>query len=180
MKTSNDLTNSLDQLPVEATRRADESEATVRNALNRDIKNPLTSIIHWRQAQTLRQSHIEEIKMGLEYRLQALQMALDTRLQSMEEACNHMLINNKTQLRQKRSVFFAQKLAELSREMEQITDEYIQHLDQRLNRLESIHNERLRAREEQRLQRSFDHFMDTLDKLEDSFTHIVEEGVNRH
>ena len=179
MKTSTDLTSNFDQLPVETTRRVDESETAVRNALERDNRNPVAGIIHWRETQTLRQARVREIRQGLEYRLQALQMALDTRLQSMEEACNHVLLTSKTQLRQQRSVFFAEKLAELSLEMEQIADKYIQHLDSRLEQLESIRDERLRNRKERLLERSFNHFMDTLDKLEDSFTHIVEEGVNR-
>lgn len=179
MKTPNDLTSNLDKLPVETTRRVDESEAAVRNALDRDNNNPVTGIIHWRETQTLRQARAREIKQGLEYRRQALQMALDTRLQSMEEACNHVLLTSKTQLRQQRNVFFAEKLTELSREMEQITDNYIQHLDERLEQLESIRDERLRSRKEKQLERGFNQFMDALDKLEDSFTHIVEEGVNR-
>ena len=179
MTDQQDIAHEVDQLPMETAHRVNESETTIRNAMERHNNSALTNLLHWREGRTMRLAAIEEIRQGLDYRKQALQLALDTRLQSMEEACNHVLLTSKTQLRQQRNLFFAQKLSELNNEMDRITSEFIDTLDEQIARLDRIRHERMRKREQQRLERTFDHFMGTLERLEKSFIHIIEEGVGR-
>ncbi len=162
------------KLPVESDRRASENEMVVRKTL----ENHLTmKIFDWRKWQRVRNYALEEIEQGLTHHVEALKMSLQARLQALREGCNHELITSKAELRQKRSLFFAAKLEELTRQIDAVSDEYIARIDQRLKQLEKIENKTLRELEEKRVRDSLEGFMSTLKKLVNDFNHIIDEGV---
>lgn len=139
-----------------------------------------SSFLMSRQRRKLvQESILVELKQGFEYRQQALRMTLDTRLQAMEEHCNHVLVTGKAQYRRERNSFFVNQLVELQRQMDELADKFNHAVDERLNRLESYQNEHLKHREQERLEKSIDDFMDTVDALMENFKSIFNNQVNR-
>lgn len=122
---------------------------------------------------------VAELCQGFEYRQQALRMALDTRLQAMEEHCNHILITGKAQYRRERNSFFANQLVELQQQMDLLAECFNRDVDQRLQRINSYQSSHLQRREQERLEKSIDDFMDTLDALMDDFKTIFHTQVSR-
>lgn len=168
----------LETLPVEATRRGQDCELQVQEALRRHRESVLPALFERREHQQVRAHLADELALGFEHRRQALSMALESRLQSIREACNHVLVTGKTHLRQQRIEYFGEVYRQLEQRMSRLTDEYLAEADRRFARLEAIQNEHLRRREQQRQEKAADDFLDTMDQLMDEFRAILSEHVD--
>lgn len=165
-------------LPLDTNPVGRNHEQLIIRAIERYADPP--SFLMDRQRGKLVQGNIlVELKQGFEYRQQALQMALETRLQAMEEHCNHVLVTGKAQYRRERNSFFADQLVELQRQMDELADKFNHAVDERLNRLDSYQSEHLKRREQERLEKSIDDFMDMIDALMENFKSIFNSQVNR-
>ncbi len=168
----------LETLPVEASRRGEDSEVQVRQALRRHQESILPAILDRREHKQVREHMAAELAQGFEHRRQALSMALESRLQSIREACNHVLVTGKTHLRQQRIQHFGEVYRQLEQRMNALTDDYLAEADRRFTRIESIQSEHLRRREQQRQEKAADDFLTTLDMLMDEFRSILSEHVD--
>ncbi len=164
-------------LPLEATRRGDEAEHRIGHALRRHTQSILPALLNPQEHRLVREHVAAEMALGFEHRRAALGMALDSRLQSIREACNHVLVTGKTQLRQQRIDTFGQVYRDLEARMHQLAEDYLAAADARYTRLQSIQAEHLRVREQARQEKAAGDFLDTLDLLMDEFRAILSENV---
>ncbi|AGA89193.1 hypothetical protein Thimo_0323 [Thioflavicoccus mobilis 8321] len=172
------LTVDLDDLPAEATRRGDDNEQRVDQALRRHTESLLPAMLERGRHRLVREHLDTELALGFEHRRQALSMALESRLQSIREACNHLLVTGKAHLRRQRIEYFGEVYRQLEQRMSQLADDYLAEADTRFARIEGLKSEHLRQREQQRLERSADDFLATLDRLMDDFRAIISENVD--
>lgn len=171
--------NSLSRnLPLDDNPIGKNHELLTIRAIERHSDTP-TFLMKREQRKVVQGNVITELRQGFEYRQQALRMALDTRLQAMEEHCNHVLVTGKAQYRRERNNFFASQLVELQQQMNELADKFNRDVDQRMGKLDSYQNEHLKRREQERLEKSIDDFMDTVDALMESFKSIFNSQVNR-
>lgn len=168
----------LDTLPAEASRRGEDCEHQVRQALQRHRESVLPAILDRREHLQVREHMAAELALGFEHRRQALSMALESRLQSIREACNHVLVTGKTHLRQQRIQYFGEVYRQLEQRMSTLADDYLAEADRRFARIASIRSEHLRRREQQRQEKAADDFLATLDLLMDEFRSILGEHVD--
>ncbi len=176
--TSEDNQHGISDLPEEATRRGDDSEQQVITAMER-YKNPKSKIFFNRKERILVQEElVTELALGFEHRRKAIGMALETRLHSIREACNHVLVTGKTHLRQQRLEYFAEVLRKVELRMNTLADEFLQDADQRFENLQNYKSEEIRSREKERLEKSVNDFLSTLDLLMEEFTNIINEHVD--
>lgn len=130
-----------------------------------------------RERVVVREYEMEQLKAGFEYRRRALALAVEARLAQFEEACNDQLRKGKSEVRRSRQEFFAEQKLLLQTRLDEYAAKFLQHLEQRLNALEQVSNQHLRAREEARLYRAYEQFQDTLEGLTEEFAEIVNEGI---
>lgn len=168
-----------DFLPFDATKRSQANELQVESAVKRHQGRSFLLPFNREERKQVQSNIMAELEMGFEYRRKALALTLDARLQVIEESSNHVLMTGKTYLRQQRSQFFAKELMVLKHNMDGMADEFSINIDHRLKQVKKYNNEMIRAREQQRLEKSVDTFLDTLDKLVDDFINIVNESVHR-
>ena len=62
--------------------------------------------------------------------------------------------------------------------MSELADDFLRDADERFTRLERYKSEEIRAREKQRLEKSIDGFLGTLDSLMDEFSSIIHEHID--
>ncbi|MCB1866615.1 MAG: hypothetical protein KDG50_14450 [Chromatiales bacterium] len=170
----------IDQMSGEAENRQKQNQSIVGGALQRYQQHgPLVALLNRKEHGIVRNSLVQELQQGFEYRRQSLQMVLDTRLQSMEEMCNQVLVTGKARLRQQRSRFFAEELFNVQQAMNAIAVRFNDEVGNALEALKRIEHERLRAREEERIFHAYELFHDTIDKLTTNFANIINESVTR-
>ncbi len=178
MNDSCDNDNKTDFLPFDATERSHANELQVESAVKRHQGRSFLLPFNREERKQVQNNILAELEMGFEYRRKALAVTLDARLQVIEESCNHVLMTGKTHLRQQRSQFFARALMDLKHDMDEIADEFSMQIDQRLKQVNKFNNEMIRAREQERLEKSVVTFLDTLDQLVEDFVNIVNENVH--
>ncbi len=105
-------------------------------------------------------------------------MELDTALHRIREESNHCLVTAKAGLRKERMEFFADSYHEVAERFNVLTDRYLAGLDERFKRLEKFTSKTIREREEQRLSKSVDDFLSTLDQLIDEYRAIISEHID--
>jgi hypothetical protein len=171
------LAENLAQLPAEANRRGEEAEHRLGATLRRHNESVLTRLTNPQEHRVVREHLAAELAQGFEYRRAALSLAMESRLQSIREACNHVLMTGKTQLRQERIDYFGQVYRQLETQLQELADAYIADADTRFARVEKIASEHLRERERARQKKSALDFLDTLDQLMDEFRGIIGETI---
>ena len=175
-----DNLNEIDALPAEATRRGEDSEQLVTNAMQR-YSNPAMPLIFNRKERGLVQDEIvAELAQGFEHRRKAVGMALETRLHSIREACNHVLVTGKTHLRQQRITYFGEILRTVETRMNELAEGFLHDADKRYENLTSYKSEVIRKREEERLEKTINDFLNTLDSLMDEFSNIIHEHIDHN
>lgn len=167
----------LNQLPEEATRRGEDNELRVGKALD-VYGDQQVWPFNTRQRKAVQAHLIEELAQGFEHRRKALDMALETRLHSIREACNHVLVTGKTHLRQQRIEYFGDVYRDVEQRMNKLADEFLTDMDQRFEHMKTYKSEVIRQREHQRLDRSVEHFIETLDVLMTEFRNIINEHID--
>ncbi|RUM40515.1 MAG: hypothetical protein DSY80_10135 [Desulfocapsa sp.] len=120
----------------------------------------------------------KELEKGFEFRLKKLSLQLDTALHQVREESNHALVTGKTHLRKERMEFFAESYHEIVEKLNDLSDRFLTGLDGRFKRLEDFKTQVIRDREEQRLTKSVDDFLSTLDQLVDDYRNIISEHVD--
>ncbi len=155
-----------------------ENQVMVHRTLDRHSRGIFSSIPDL-ASRKLSKSHLrKELEKGFEYRLKRLSLELDTDLHQVREESNHILVNTKTQLRRERMEFFARSYNEVMERFNDLTERFLTRLDERLQRLDRYKSPVIREREEQRLSRSIDIFIATLDQLVEEYRSIISEQVN--
>ena len=176
-KTSKQNVSQLDQLPEEATRRGEDNEVRVGKALD-VYGNKQAWPFNSKQRKVVQVHLIEELAQGFEHRRKALDMALETRLHSIREACNHVLVTGKTHLRQQRVEYFGDVYRDVEQRMNNLADEFLTDMDQRFEKMKDYKSEVIRQREHQRLERSVENFLETIDVLMTEFRNIINEHID--
>ncbi len=167
----------LNQLPSEASRRGVDNEVRVTHALKIHGEPQLWPFNN-KQKKVVQAHLLNELTQGFDHRRKALDMALETRLHSIREACNHVLVTGKTNLRQQRAQYFGDAYSEVEKSMNNLADEFLTDIDQRFENLKKYKSEIIRQRENQRLESSVDNFLATLDSLMAEFRNIINENID--
>lgn len=154
-----------------------ENQELVMSTLERHRKQPFPSFPDFAQKRMI-QGHVrKELELGFGFRMKRLALELDTALHQVREESNHALVTGKAHLRKERMEFFASSYHEVVEKLNSLSDRFLSDLDTRFERLEKFSNQVIREREEQRLNKSVDDFLSTLDQLVDEYKHIISEHV---
>ncbi|PID64635.1 MAG: hypothetical protein CR963_00025 [Gammaproteobacteria bacterium] len=167
----------MDSVPDEAEGRVSENEKLVNRAVGRHQGTLIPVVFNRKERQLVRDQLMAELDQGFRHRRQTLDLVLQTRLQSIQEACNHLLVKGKTDLRQQRTDYFSRVYKQVFHNLDQLSSAFLAEIDQRLQKLNTFQTDFIREREQKRLEKSVDDFLDTLAQLMDEFRHIVSENV---
>ena len=166
--------------PLEAVRQGEDNELRIQKALSRNTHR-FSNLLSGKEERKLVQSNmLTELTQGFEHRRQSLSMILESRLHSIREACNHVLVTGKTHLRQQRLEYFGQVFRQVEKRMNRLADEFLNDMDARLKNIERFSSKAIQQREQQRLEKSVDDFLTTLDSLMEEFRNIIHENINHH
>lgn len=155
-----------------------ENQMLIHRALSKHQKPTFPTLPDFAQRRMI-QGHLrKELERGFSFRLEKLSMELDTALHQVREESNHALVTGKARLRKERMEFFANTYHEVVEQLNNLTDRFLTDLDARFGRLETFKNRVIREREEQRLNKSVDNFLSTLDQLTDEYRDIISEHVD--
>jgi exonuclease VII large subunit len=168
----------IDDLPTDTTQRSEDNEQQAISAMQRYSSSSLMGVFNGKQRNLIKKALASELELGFEHRHKAIDMALETRLHSIREACNHVLVTGKTHLRQQRLEYFGEALSRVEKRMGELADDFLQEADQRYQRLEGYSSDAIREREKQRLEKSVNSFLSTLDSLMDEFSSIIHEHID--
>ncbi|HGG59981.1 MAG TPA: hypothetical protein ENK26_08730 [Gammaproteobacteria bacterium] len=169
----------IDALRAEADRRTELAERQISSALGHGPVTPLSLFRTAGQRKLIQKAASKELEMGFEYRQEAIAMALELRLQSFRETCNQVLVNGKTRLREQRLQYFTETYAQVERRLNNLTEEFLEEVDHRFQRLDRFANPIVREKEEARLQKRLNNFIDTFEKLMASFAGILNEEIGQ-
>ncbi len=167
----------IEALQREAEQRSALVERQTDQAMGRGAGMPLRLLMSPQNRQQIRNALTRELSMGFDYRREAIAMALEMRLQSFREACNQVLIDGKTRLRQQRLEYFTRTYAEVEKHVDRLTEDFLNDLDKRFERISRFKTESVRVREQQRLERRMDDYLDTFEKLMANFAGILSEQI---
>jgi len=171
--------NILEREPESLQPHMHSNSTLVTQTLERTNNGVLARLFPGELERTVTTHELAQVQTGIEFRRRALQMAVETKLQSIEEMCNHTLVTGKSEIRRKRHEFFAEQTLKLQATMDACADQFSEEVERRFERLESLHNERLRGLEQARLERAVDGFYGMLDQLGEEFLGIIREnGAN--
>ena len=163
--------------PTDVARSGDSNDQQVIHAIQRHNNTPFAMLN--RSERKLVQDHmVQELSQGFDHRRQALSMVLETKLHSIQEACNHVLVTGKTHLRQQRLEYFGEVFSQVEQRMNGLADDFLKDMDGRFERLKDYKNETIKQREKQRLEKSVDDFLNTIDQLVDEFRSIISEHIS--
>ncbi len=168
----------LDELTEAAERTGEDTERRVSEALQTHEHPVIPALFNRRERQVVQSALVIELEQGFEHRRKAIAMALESRLHSIREACNHALVMGKTDLREQRMAHYAEAMQRLDKRMNRLADDFLEEADQRFDRLERYRNERIRQREQERLDKSVENFLTTLDRMMAEFNSIVTEHID--
>ena len=169
----------VDALRAEAEQRSDLAERQTNQVMGRGASLPLTLFMSPAQRELVREATTKELEKGFEYRHETIAMALELRLQSFREACNQVLITGKASLRQQRLQYFTETYAQVEQHLNRLTEEFLDDLDGRFERIARFRNELLRDRETRRLEKRLDDFLNTFDELMTRFASILNEEIGQ-
>ncbi len=175
---SQQTAGNMKPVPDEAKGRVNENEEMVQKAVVRHQTTIIPEVFNRKERQMVRDQLMAELDQGFAHRRQTLDLVLQTRLHSIQEACNHLLVTGKTELRQQRTAYFSRVYQQVFNDLDQLSNRFLTDLDQRFQKLETFQTEYIRDREQKRLEKSVDDFIDTVDQLMDEFRHIVSENVD--
>ncbi len=174
------ISDCLEKLPQEAINQGKSNEQLVLRTLE-DYDRKIMSLFYDRKKRALvRDQLLAELKLGFEHRRKALDMVLETRLQSVREACNHLLVTEKTKLRQQWLEFFGHMYQQVARQLDALTTEFLDNVDQQFQRVDQYKTKCIKEREQKRLERSVDDFLETVEQLLEEFRHIVSENIEHN
>ncbi len=165
-------------VPDEAEGRVSENEEMVQRAVVRHQDTIVPMMFNRKERQLVRDQLMAELDQGFTHRRQTLDLVLQTRLHSIQEACNHLLVTGKTELRQQRTAYFSRVYQQVFHDLDQLSNRFLAGLDERFQKLNTFQTDYIREREQKRLEKSVDDFLDTVDQLMDEFRHIVSENVD--
>ncbi|BBO79924.1 hypothetical protein DSCO28_04900 [Desulfosarcina ovata subsp. sediminis] len=178
MTTQYTTDSSTNHVPDEAEERVSENECMVQKAVSRHQEAFIPTVFNRKERKLVRNQLMAELEQGFEHRRKALDLVLETRLHSIREACNHLLVRGKTQLRQQRTAYFSRVYEQVAQDIDQLSTRFLSDIDLRFQKLEQYKTDYVREREKKRLEKSVDDFLDTLDQLMDEFRHIAQENVD--
>jgi hypothetical protein len=168
----------LKKLPEEAASRGEDNEQLVLRTMGRHNRSIMPTMFNRRERQLVREHLMAELEVGFKHRRQALGLVMETRLHSIRESCNHVLVTGKTSLRQQRMEHFGKIYQQVANQLNVLSEEFLTDIDDRFQKLERYKTQCIRDREKQRLEKSVDDFLDTMDQLLDEFRNIVSESVD--
>jgi len=116
-------------------------------------------------------------KIEFDFREKAFTMARDVHLQTIQETFNDFLVRGKTNIRAERQQFFNEKMTALRREKQNTVEKFLEDVEKAWSKLDSITIEKLKQKEQQRIELMVDRFYSTFDSMEDEFMKILEENV---
>jgi len=116
-------------------------------------------------------------KIEFDFREKAFAMARDAHLQTIQETFNDFLVRGKTNVRAERQQFFNEKMTALRREKQNTVEKFLEDVEKALSKLDSITMEKLKQKEQQRIESMVDRFYSTFERMEDEFIKILEENV---
>lgn len=160
------------------TQTMNENESLVEAARENNTGGWIQRLIPDGATQMAVSAEQDELSIGFEYRRKALQLAAESKLQAVEEACNHVLVTGKSEIRRERQEFFADQVSRLSMSMHAYAEEFNTEIDQRLGEIETLYkSEIIRDRERARLVRQIEDFHSVLEDMASEFQQIIDEGV---
>jgi len=174
------INNCLEKLPQEAINHGKENEKLVTRTLEHYDRKIMSMFYDRKKRALVREQLLAELKLGFKHRRNALDMILETRLQSVREACNHLLVTEKTKLRQQWLEFFGEIYKQVARQLDLLATEFLNNIDQQFHRIEQYKTKCIKEREQKRLERSVDDFLDTMEQLLGEFRSIVSENIGHN
>lgn len=172
----NERTNRERSSPI--AKSMSENESLVETARQKNTGSWLQRLVPDSATQMAIGAEQDELAVGFEYRRKALQLAVDSKLQAVEEACNHVLVTGKSEIRRERQEFFADQVSRLAMSMHEYAEAFNTEIDQRLGEIESRYkSDIIRDRERARLVRQIEGFHAVLEDMAAEFQQIIDEGV---
>lgn len=158
----------------------EENMELVEKARDNSGKGLFSRILRRSASRLSLEAEQNELRAGFHYRSRALQLAVESKLQAVEEACNHVLVTGKSEIRRERQEFFADQVSRLSITMHQYAEEFNLEVDRRLQEIDATYKSPvIREKEEARLCRQIEDFHDMLETMAVEFQHIIKEGVRK-
>lgn len=154
-----------------------ENQRLVVQTLERHRKSTLPQWPNWGSHKLIRGHLRKELEKGFEFQLKKLSLELDTALHQIREESNHALVTGKTHLRKEQMEFFATSYNEMMERFNELSDRFLEGLDARFERLGKFKSPTIKKKEEQRINRAVETFLDTLDQLIDEYRSIITERV---
>jgi hypothetical protein len=127
--------------------------------------------------QAVIQGEVSIIKSNLECKLRIITKAREAQIQSLTERLNEYLIREKTKIRAETAAFLLMKRNELQTQTDQIFDDFVESMEIKLEKVESMSNPKLREARKVQLDRDIDGFMALQKELMDKFQNIISESV---
>ena len=117
------------------------------------------------------------IETEYQFRKEALEIARRTQVESLKETCNQYLIGQKAEIRQQVAAFLLDKTYELQERLDQTNDKFIESMEIKMKKAESIEREILRRVRMDQLEQDWLEFADLQTDLANRFRRIISEGM---
>ncbi|MBW4617708.1 MAG: hypothetical protein KME21_31865 [Desmonostoc vinosum HA7617-LM4] len=150
---------------------------SVVDAQNQTRKNLLQKLFPDATQRAIKMGELKLIQTEFEFRKKALEMVRETHTQALRETCNQYLVQAKATGRAETAKLLMQKAQELQAEMDRVFDKFIEAVEKKTLKLESLSNVVLKRKMEEQLEKEIHEFVEMRDQLIRKFNKIVEEGV---
>jgi hypothetical protein len=168
---SGDIVNNVET----ASQVTQHSRKAIAEAMNR--RGLLNRLFPDERQRAVMQGELELVKTEFESCKRFLQIVRETQVQSLTEMCNQYLVKEKATIRADVASFLFQKKQELQDEMDQIMEEFLERMEVKLEKLETLKNPKLKAVREEQLVRDIESFAELQQELVNRFHKIISEGV---
>ena len=154
---------------------ANQGDALIEQA-QEEHHNWVTRQLDPRQRE-LRRGELDLIRLTHKARRKQLEMVKEAQLQALKESCNQYLDRGKAKVRSETALFLIEQAQQLLEDADRIADKFINNIQRKADKLDSITVPRLRQRVEDQLNQEMDDFFDLQDQLMAKYKNIVSEGV---
>jgi hypothetical protein len=156
---------------------ADNYASNIVETRTQARKNFLQKLFPDPTQRAIKAGELQLIQTEFEFRKKALEMVRETHTQALRETCNQFLVQSKATSRAETAKLLMQKAQELQAEIDRVFDKFIESVEKKTLKLESINNTTLRRKMEEQLENEINEFVGMREQLIRKFNKIVEEGV---
>ncbi len=116
---------------------------------------------------------LQLVKTEFEYRQKAFEIVRKTQIESLEEICNQYLQQGRVATRSDTALFLMKKSAELQEELERLSDNFMESMDRRIEKIQQLNSLNLRQKRMEQIDNDIDTFMDLQTHILKQFQQVV-------